>query len=1551
VDHGRARETRSGRCAPWGPRLLPVAVAGFLFVAVAVAAGPAAHSGAAGGFAYSVWSSVPDPSVHPNTTSFSDSTSGELGVKFRSDVAGTVSGVRFYKGAGNTGTHSGHLWSSTGTLLASVTFGAETASGWQEADFASPVAIAANTTYVVSYFAPSGHYAADLGYFDPPGSSLADPPMLDNPPLHALASGVDGPNGVYAYSASPTFPNQSGVDTNYWVDVVFSATLPAPAVTATSPTADATNVGLSSTVNVSFSQQMQTGTMQFWVVDGANNPVSGSLSWDSRTRTAIFDPYADLSPSTTYTAKVSGADLAGTPMASQASWSFTTTSTAEPPPSVQGQWAPRISWPGVAIGSEVLNNGKVMTWDESYPDTSTPIFDPDTQTFTSGTVAGIGFMCGAQVHLADGRIMLIGGNPGNFDSGITSAAIYNPATNTWTSADDMHLPRFYPAAVRLADGRVLVISGNTTDDQSWADTPEVYDPANDTWTLLPGIDTSQIHEALYPSAYLMPDGRVFVWAGSTGKSFYIDVNAQTITPGPTSPVYNGVAVQYAPGKILVTGGTAVSGYTAGYGDPSVNSAAVIDLNNASPTWHSVASMHDARSQETLVTLADGRVMAVGGAITFSTSEQTGILPGEIWDPTTEQWSVVTGPMQDPRMNHSSAVLLPDGRVLAAGGGHDPGQVDYYTGEIYSPPYMYQGARPTITNAPASASLGSSITVQTPDAATIAKVSLNELGAITHQYNDDAVYDELAFTTSSGSVNVTVPSNANVISPGDYYLTIVNTAGVPSVSKILHITASGPPANQTIAFNALANHTYGDAAFAVNATATSGLAVTFSTSTTAVCTATGTNGTTITVVGTGSCTVKANQAGNADYNAAPTVQQSFIVNNANQTITFSALANHTYGDAAFAVNATATSGLTVVFSSTTPAVCTATGTNGTTITIVGTGSCTVKANQAGNADYNAAPAVQQTFTVNQASQTITFDALADEAFGQPPITVGATASSGLTVVFSSTTPAVCAVAGTSVTLVATGTCTLEADQAGNANYNAAAPVQRSFRVLTTNQAITFNALTGRVFGDAAFMVHATATSGLAVTFSTTTSAVCTATGTNGATITIVGAGTCTVKADQAGNGTYNPALPVLQSFTIAKANQTITFNALPNHTFGDPAFGVGATATSDLAVTFVTTTPGVCTVSAATVTAVAAGTCTVEARQSGSADYNAAATVQQSFTVAKADQVITFEPLPPETIGKKRSFTLHAAASSGLVVAFAATTPATCTVESTTVTLVKAGACVIRADQRGDGNWNAAASVSRQFTISSAVVVVSRSGYWMLGADGHVYPFDDATNHGNASASAVALAPRRDGTGYWIVDRAGAVFAFGHAAYRGGHPALAPGEFVTTISATPSGNGYWLFTNRGRAINYGDAQWFGDLRGTHLNGPIIASVATPTGRGYYMVGSDGGVFGCGDARFRGSMADHRLNRPIVGLAPTPDNRGYWLVGSDGGVFPFGTARFRGSMGNAHLSRPINGLVAFGNGYLMVAADGGVFVFSDRRFGGSLAGTPLAAPIVGIAAFAT
>jgi hypothetical protein len=162
---------------------------------------------------YSIWSNSATPVVVADP----EVGAGEVGVRFRSDVNGYITGIRFYKASTNTGTHIGSLWTDTGTLLARATFTNETASGWQQVTFSTPVVITANTVYVASYHMNVGHYSDDPDYFAGKG--------VDNPPLHALADGVSGENGVGAAGSTSTFPNQGWRSSNYWVDVVFQTQL------------------------------------------------------------------------------------------------------------------------------------------------------------------------------------------------------------------------------------------------------------------------------------------------------------------------------------------------------------------------------------------------------------------------------------------------------------------------------------------------------------------------------------------------------------------------------------------------------------------------------------------------------------------------------------------------------------------------------------------------------------------------------------------------------------------------------------------------------------------------------------------------------------------------------------------------------------------------------------------------------------------------------------------------------------------------------------------------------------------------------------------------------------------------------------------------------------------------------------------------------------------------------------------------------------------------------------------------------------------------------
>ncbi|MCA1844660.1 MAG: hypothetical protein LC792_16000, partial [Actinobacteria bacterium] len=226
-----------------------------------------------------------------------------------------------------------------------------------------------------------------------------------------------------------------------------------------------------------------------------------------------------------------------------------------------------------------------------------------------------------------------------------------------------------------------------------------------------------------------------------------------------------------------------------------------------------------------------------------------------------------------------------------------------------------------------------------------------------------------------------------------------------------------------------------------------------------------------------------------------------------------------------------------------------------------------------------------------------------------------------------------------------------------------------------------------------------------------------------------------------------------------------------------------------------------------------------------------------------------------------------------------------------------------------------------------------SGYWMIGAEGTVYPFGEAKSFGNGptGASTVDLESTPSGQGYWILTNDGKISPHGDAIGFGNLDAgrLSPGEQATSLSATPTGKGYWIFTNRGRTIAFGDATFFGDVSALKLNGPVLDSVATPSGKGYYMVASDGGIFAFGDAHFAGSMGGRPLNAPVQSLVPDSDGA-------------------HGSMGGKALSKPVTGMVRYGDGYLMVAEDGGIFNFSTAAFAGSLGGHPPARPIVSVAA---
>ncbi|WP_197092751.1 endonuclease [Labilibaculum euxinus] len=496
-------------------------------------------------------------------------------------------------------------------------------------------------------------------------------------------------------------------------------------------------------------------------------------------------------------------------------------------------------------------------------------------------------------------------------------------------------------------------------------------------------------------------------------------------------------------------------------------------------------------------------------------------------------------------------------------------------------------------------------------------------------------------------------------------------------------------SQTITFEALADKTFGDPAFELVASASSGLEVSFE----LISGPATLSGKELTLTGAGTVVVKAVQAGNENYEAAEAVSRTFTVNKASQDIAFAELTDKTFGDPIFELVASASSGLEVSFELVSgPATL-----SGKELTLTGAGTVVVKAVQAGSENYEAAESVSRTFTVNKASQDIAFAELTDKTYGDAAFELVTSASSGLEVSFELVSgPAT--LSGKELTLTGAGTVVVKAVQAGNENYEAAEAVSRTFTVNKASQDIAFAELTDKTFGDPAFELVASASSGLEVSFELVSGPATL----SGKELTLTGAGTVVVKAVQAGNENYEAAEAVSRTFTVvgSKENQTITFVALADKTFGDPAFELVASASSGLEVSFELVS-GPATLSGKELTLTGAGTVVVKAVQAGNENYEAAESVSRTFTVvgSKENQTITFVALADKTFGDP-AFELVASASSGLEVNFELVSgPAT--LSGKELTLTGAGTVVVKAVQAGNENYEAAESVSRTFTVEKA----------------------------------------------------------------------------------------------------------------------------------------------------------------------------------------------------------------------------------------------------------
>jgi ribosomal protein S11 len=380
---------------------------------------------------------------------------------------------------------------------------------------------------------------------------------------------------------------------------------------------------------------------------------------------------------------------------------------------------------------------------------------------------------------------------------------------------------------------------------------------------------------------------------------------------------------------------------------------------------------------------------------------------------------------------------------------------------------------------------------------------------------------------SAPMSGSVATVATTFVPGSYAITAVYSGDATYLSSTSSntLTETVAKASQTITFPAITGTQYALSNLALTATASSGLPISYSSTTTTVCTV---SGGTLSLLTSGTCVVHAAQAGNSDYSAAATVAQSFAVHAVSQTITFPAITQTPFALTQITLVATATSGLPVTITSITPTVCTV---SGFTASLLVPGTCVLHAAQAGNSDYSPAPTLAQDFTVVKAQQSITFPAITGTQYALSKVTLTATASSSLAVAYTSTTPTVCTVSGSTASLLASGTCVLHANQAGNTLYAAASMVAQSFSVHLIAQTITFPAITGTQYAGSQLTLTATASSGLAVSYTSTTTTVCTV---SGNTASLLTAGTCVLHASQAGNSDYAAAPTLAQSFAVKAA---------------------------------------------------------------------------------------------------------------------------------------------------------------------------------------------------------------------------------------------------------------------------------------------------------------------------------------------------------------------------------------------------------------------------------
>jgi hypothetical protein len=529
---------------------------------------------------------------------------------------------------------------------------------------------------------------------------------------------------------------------------------------------------------------------------------------------------------------------------------------AEAPLSATGRWGDLLAVPSLAIHAVVLPTGKVL-WFSKVPENEggrAYLYDPaagtttevpiPSVTYPDGQVLPANLWCGGQAQLPDGRILIAGGNlsypwgdaanqpqDGRGFRGASWTFLFDPWTETFTRGPDLAHGRWYPTLVSLSDGRVVILggwdeSGHQVDNQDVeVFTPRTTPNGQDRMDVVGHLPASHAWLGLYPHLFLLPHGtvaggsgadRILLVGPSSGDAAVIDTSDWSwhdiagglqLPGGPRSRSWGTAVLEpggpAGPTRVTLLGGsdTDSSGWDGTAGDPVPTATTQsLDLNdpgfasaNPDPTWIAGPPLNHARSHFDTVLLPDGSEVTLGGGY----GEQGGSLyAGPVFTTelrTTGGTWVDVGNEDDARTYHSTAVLLPDGRVLSAGDDRTehlpaPYGTGQPTAQIYSPPYLFDGARPTITSAPAAARYGATFTLGVGDPSRISRVVLMRPAAVTHANDMDQRSVELPASAGPAGLTVTAPADGTVAPPGYYMLFAVDDAGLPSTAAWIRIGA-------------------------------------------------------------------------------------------------------------------------------------------------------------------------------------------------------------------------------------------------------------------------------------------------------------------------------------------------------------------------------------------------------------------------------------------------------------------------------------------------------------------------------------------------------------------------------------------------------------------------------------------------------------------------------------------------------------------------------------------------------------------------------------------